>query len=166
MTFIGILVGLHIYIWKERNFVSELSSLISANFLIFLLILFIGYIIHALIQGLTWQLLGNNKLNAIGYGIRRKDRGSVSFNAYCKEPMELKTYKIGIAMPGIILGILPAVLGIFTGNYLVFIFGLFGVLYSGENILVLWLLREVKADSLVKSHPKRVGFYVIDKNEG
>lgn len=165
LPFIGILVGLNIYIWKEQNFLNELSSLISTNFIIFILILFIGYIIHILIQGLTWQLFGNNKSNTIRYGIRRTTRGSVSFQAYCKEPIELKIYKLGITIPGIILGILPAVLGIITGHSFVFVFGLFGILYSGEDILILWLLRNIADDSLVKTHSKKTGCYVIDKNE-
>lgn len=165
LPFIGILVRLNIYIWKEQNFLNELFSFISTNFIIFILILFIGDIIHVLIQGLIWQLFGNNKSNTIRYGIRRTTRGSVSFQAYCKEPIELKTYKLGITIPGIILGLLPAVLGLFTGHSFVFVFGLFGILYSGEDILILWLLRNVEADCLVKTHSKKAGCYVIDKNE-
>ncbi|MEL6462593.1 MAG: hypothetical protein AAFQ91_30945, partial [Cyanobacteria bacterium J06621_15] len=71
LPFIGILVGLNIYIWKEQNFLNELSIFISTNFIIFILILFLAYIIHVLIQGLTWQLFANNKSNTIRYGIRR-----------------------------------------------------------------------------------------------
>ncbi|MEL7245524.1 MAG: DUF3267 domain-containing protein [Cyanobacteria bacterium J06573_2] len=165
LPFIGILIGLNIYIWKEQNFLNELSSFISTNFIIFILILFLAYIIHVLIQGLTWQLFANNKSNTIRYGIRRTSRGSVSFQAYCKEPIELKVYKLGITIPGLILGLIPAVLGIFTGNSFVFVFGLFGILYSGEDILILWLLRNIEANSLVKTHSKKTGCYIIDKNE-
>ena len=56
-------------------------------------------------------------------------------------------------------------MGIFTGNPFIFIFGLAFILAAGGDILILWLLRKVKAGSLVEDHPKRAGCYVIDKKE-
>lgn len=162
LPFIVILIGLYIYIWKGRNFISELFRLEPKYFGLFMLAIFLGVIIHELIHGLTWQLFGQKKSNAIRYRI---DKKTMSPYAHCKEPIEAKAYKLGIAMPGIILGFLPAAIGIFTGNAVIFVFGLFGVLAASVDILTLWVLRKVKSASLVEDHPTRVGCYVINKNE-
>lgn len=162
LPFIVILIGLDIYIWKGRNLISELFSLEPQYFSLFILSIFIGIIIHELIHGITWQFFSKKKSNAIKYGI---DWKTMSPYAHCKEPMEIKAYRLGTVMPAIILGFLPAIVGIFTGNPFIFIFGLAFILAAGGDILILWLLRKVKAGSLVEDHPKRAGCYVIDKKE-
>ena len=68
-------------------------------------------------------------------------------------------------MPGIILGFLPAFIGIITGNAAIFVFGLSSVFFTGGDILILWLIRNVKTGSLVEDHPTRAGCYVIDNKE-
>ncbi|BAY87141.1 hypothetical protein NIES267_66590 [Calothrix parasitica NIES-267] len=165
LPFIVILIGLYIYIWKLPNVFVEIRNSIFQNFLIFILAVFIGHISYALIKGITWELFGSNKEKAIRYGIRKTNIGTTSFHAYYEKTMEIKAYKLGIAIPGIIVGIIPASLGIIIGNIFIFSIGLFSIFTAGEDILVMWLLRNVEADSLVEDHPKRVGCYVIDKNE-
>ena len=163
LPFIVILIGLYIYIWKDRNFISELFSLEPQYFSIFLLAIFLLIFIRQLIYGLSWQFFGNKKSNAIRYGINWKNMTPYT---YCRVPIEVKAYKLGFAMPGIILGLLPAFIGIVTGNAVIFVFGLFGVLAAGVDILILWLIRNVKAGLLVEDHPTRAGCYVIDGKEG
>lgn len=160
LPFIVILVGLDIYLWKWRNYFGELFSLEPQYFSLFMLAIFVGVIIHELIHGITWQLFSNNKSNAIRYGI---DLKTMSPYAHCKEPMEIKAYRLGAVMPAIILGFLPAFIGIITGNAVIFILGLVFILAAGGDILILWLIRNVKAGSLVEDHPKKAGCYVIEK---
>jgi hypothetical protein len=81
---------------------------------------------------------------------------------HCKEPMEIGAYKLGVSMPGLLLGVLPAIFGILTSNGLILTFGLIFVLAVGGDILILWLLRKVRAGVLVKDHPTRIGCYVIN----
>ncbi|MGB6295963.1 MAG: DUF3267 domain-containing protein [Rivularia sp. (in: cyanobacteria)] len=159
LPFILILVGLHIYVWKGRNFFGELFSSEPQYFSLFMLAIFVGIVIHELIHGITWQFFSKKKSNAIRYGI---DWKTMSPYAHCKEPMEIKAYRLGVVMPAIILGFLPAIIGILTGNAFIFIFGLAFILAAGGDILILWLIRNVKAGSLVEDHPKRAGCYVID----
>lgn len=40
-------------------------------------------------------------------------------------------------------------------------FGLFFILAAGGDILILWLLRNVKSSSFVQDHPTRVGCYIL-----
>lgn len=159
LPFIVVLVGLDIYVWKWRNYFRELFALEPQYFSLFMLAIFIGIVIHELIHGLTWQFFSKKKSNAIRYGI---DWKTMSPYAHCKEPMEIKAYRLGVVMPAIILGFLPSIIGILTGNPLIFIFGLVFILAAGGDILILWLIRNVTDGSLVEDHPKRAGCYVID----
>jgi len=82
LPFIIIIVGLDVYIWKWRNYFSELFALEPQYFSLFLLTIILGIIIHELIHGITWRLLSKNKSNAIRYGINWK---TMSPYAHCKE---------------------------------------------------------------------------------
>lgn len=157
-----VIVELSIYIWKWESDFDDLLSLSFQNILFLIFVLSIQYILHVLIQGQAWQFFGNKTANDIEYIINRSDR---AFYVYCKELIELKTYRLGIAMPFMILGLLPTTLGFLIGNSFIFLFGLSGIFFANEDIAVLWLIRNVKAASLIEDHPKRPGCYVIDKNE-
>lgn len=154
-----ILVELSIYVWEWGNYLDNLFSLFFQNILLLTLVLFIEYILHVLIQGRTWKFFGNTTANAIKYTINRSNR---AIYVYCKEPIELKFCRLGIVMPVIIVGLIPTLLGILIGNLFIFLFGLFGIVFANEDIAVLWLLRNIKAGSLVEDHPTRAGCYVID----
>lgn len=162
LPFILILFGVNIYIWKWRNFISQLFINNFQSFIIFMLLVFLGIPIRGFIVGRTWQLFGKNKSNTVRHRFSWK---SMALLVNCKEPIEVNKYRLGIAMPGIILGFLPAVIGILTGNAVIFVFGLFGVYFAGGDILTLWLIRNVKAGYLVEDHPTRLGCYVTDTKE-
>lgn len=49
----------------------------------------------------------------------------------------MQLYRIALIMPGIILGILPSVYGIITGDSLILFWGLFFIIAAGRDLLVL-----------------------------
>lgn len=65
-------------------------------------------------------------------------------------------------MPLLALGILQALIGIGIGNGWIMLFGFLFTIGAGGDMLVLWLLRGVKAGQLVEDHPSRVGCYLIE----
>jgi len=69
----------------------------------------------------------------------------------------VQLYRIALIMPGIILGILPSVYGIITGDSLILFLGLFFIIAAGGDLLVLWLIRKVSIDEYVLVHPKKAG---------
>lgn len=76
--------------------------------------------------------------------------------------MEVNAYRIGAAMPGVVLGIAPCIGGIIFGNGWWFVFGLLFTYAACGDALIIWLLRKVKTGSLVEDHPSRAGCYVIE----
>jgi len=122
----------------------------------FLILIFFGIVVHEGLHGLVWILAGK-KWN-VTFGIHWK---TLSPYAHCKAPLNVEAYRIGVALPGLILGLFPTGIGLFTGSHSAIVFGLIFILAAGGDALVLWLIRNVQAGSLVEDHPSRVGCYAL-----
>ena len=115
-------------------------------------------VVHELLHGLTWQWLSGVKRADVFYGIKWE---ALSPYAHVKVPIRLQPYRWGIAMPGLVLGVLPALVGLALGNGLVFFAGIFMLVGASGDMIVLYLLRKEDPTSLVEDHPDRAGCYVL-----
>jgi hypothetical protein len=82
---------------------------------------------------------------------------------HCSEPLKVKHYITGAIMPAIILGFLPFVYSLFTGNALWLFFGIFFTMSAVGDFLIVNLVRKENMNSLVLDHPSEVGCYVFRK---
>lgn len=137
----------------------DIDASITWNFLFFLLVVIIGIIIHEAIHGITWAAFGRKPWSAIKFGFQLK-----TLTPYChvNEPIEINAYRMGAFMPGLIVGILPYIYSLTSGDGNWFWFGLIHTASAGGDWLVLWLIRIVKAGSLVEDHPTQAGCYVLE----
>lgn len=124
------------------------------------LMLFLGILIHELIHMFTWAIFAKKPLSVFKLGFQWK---SLTPYAHCKEPMDIRPYRLGAFAPGLLLGILPWILSLFTGDLLLFIFGLLYTTAAGGDFLILWILRNIKPDTLVEDHPTNAGCYIIEQ---
>lgn len=123
-----------------------------------LLVLFGGIVLHEVLHGIAWAVFGRKPWSAIRFGMQWK---TLTPYAHCREPMAVRAYRLGAATPGVVLGLLPAGLGILTGHGVLFLFGFLFTVAAGGDALILWLLRRAEADALVLDHPARVGCYLV-----
>lgn len=130
--------------------------------LLFMVVVVAGIVAHEAIHGLSWVLFGRKPLGAIRFGFHVK---SLSPYAHLKEPVRARVYRLGGAMPGVVLGLLPSLIGIVTGNGPIMLFGLFFTFVAGGDALILWLIRRVDPNALVEDHPTRAGCYVLEGPE-
>lgn len=122
-----------------------------------LVVLLLGIIAHELIHGITWARFVKKGFKSISFGVAWK---YMSPYCHCNEPLTVKHYLIGAIMPGIVLGIVPSLLSLLTGNILLFLFGItFSVAATGDFMMVN-LLRKERMNSLVQDHPNKVGCYI------
>ncbi len=119
----------------------------------------VGIVLHELIHGLAWMYFGEKPRSAITYGFKLK---TLTPYAHCDEPMDVHAYRLGAAMPGLLLGLVPWLAGVATGNGSVLIFGFIFTLAALGDAMILWLIRGVAPGSLVLDHPTEAGCYVID----
>lgn len=137
----------------------ETDNLITWNFIIFLLVVMAGGVIHEVVHGITWALAGRKPWASIKFGFQVK-----TLTPYCHltEPVEINAYRIGAFMPGFVVGILPFVYSLYSGDTNWFWFSLIHIIAAGGDWLVLWLIRNVKLGSLVEDHATRAGCYVLE----
>ena len=143
--------GLNALVGGVFAFLGNLPVLLAA----FLL----GIVGHEAIHAITWAAAGKMPLSSIHMGFQWK---TLTPYAHCREPMEVNAYRIGALMPGLVVGILPALAGIITGSGWLLMFGLFFTVAAGGDMLILWLIRGVPAGQMVEDHPSQAGCYVIE----
>ncbi|WP_441001409.1 DUF3267 domain-containing protein [Fodinibius sp. SL11] len=127
--------------------------------LLFLAIIFIGIAVHELIHGISWWWMDGILWENIHFGFKW---AVLTPYVHCPEPIEVRNYRWGVAMPGIILGILPYVIALILQNGWLLAFGLFFTLTASGDILILWLLRDVRSGKKVQDHPEKIGCVVKD----
>ena len=156
----GVLLGIPYWaIWGRTAFGQAWSGL-ADNLLIALGVLAAGVIIHELIHGVSWRIFGKKPPSAIRYGFQLK---TLTPYAHCTEPMDSRAYRLGAAMPGLLLGVLPWLAALRPqATVPLFIFGLIFTLAALGDAMILWILRGVAPEAQVIDHPSRAGCYVID----
>ncbi|ARS36135.1 DUF3267 domain-containing protein [Pontibacter actiniarum] len=125
--------------------------------LLMLLVFILGAVVHELLHGLTWAVFCKRGVKAVTYGVHWS---YLTPYCHCREVLPLRPYILGGLMPGLVMGLLPALAGMATGKLLLFLFGLLFTLAASGDLLVLWMLRHARASDLVQDHPEKIGCYV------
>ncbi|KXK15545.1 MAG: hypothetical protein UZ14_CFX002000566 [Chloroflexi bacterium OLB14] len=145
--------------WGFENLTLGFASFFT-NLFYFLITFVFGIVTHEVIHAVTWMIAGKKPFSAIKFGFLWT---SLTPYAHCKEPLKVNAYRIGTAMPAILLGLLPSLVAILNGNSWLIIFGVIFVIAAGGDMLILWLLRNVEKNKFVEDHPTQAGCYVLDE---
>lgn len=154
---VALLGAVYLLIWSgDGSF-----SLIVRPWWVLVFVVVVGFsiVVHELLHALSWVFLGRKPWSAIRFGVVWK---ALAPYAHLTEPIEVRAYRWGVAMPGLVLGIVPSVIGLATGSGWVMIFGLVFTLAAAGDALILWIIRGVEAGKQVEDHPSRAGCYVIE----
>lgn len=120
-----------------------------------LAILIVSIIIHELLHGIGYRL-GGASWQQIKFGVKQ-----LTPYAHCEIPLHLAAYRLAVLLPGLILGILPAVVGVVWGSWLLTLYGAVMSAAALGDALILWLLRDAPAAARVLDHPSKVGCELI-----
>jgi hypothetical protein len=123
-----------------------------------LFILVGGIIIHELLHGLTWAVFVKGGFRQLKFGINWR---YLAPYAHFKKPLKVKIYLAGALMPLLILGIIPAVGGIISGNGFFLLFGIFFTWAAAGDILASIRLFQLPMNVLVQDHPEKLGFIIF-----
>lgn len=138
--------------------VVQIFAVIKNKLLLSLVIFFAGTVLHELIHGFSWKIFGSLPFTTIKFGFNWK---WLTPFAHCKQPMEIKPYRFGAALPGVILGLIPACAGMLSNHKALMAFGLFFTIAASGDWMILWLIRKVKSGELIFDHPSRAGCFVL-----
>jgi hypothetical protein len=121
-----------------------------------------GVVMHEAIHGLVWAFRGTKSFASIKFGMNIK---ALAPYAHATAPMKAGAYRLGAASPAVVLGVLPSLIGLLTGNVLTTFFGIIFLAAAAGDFLILWLIRNVPSDALLKDHPTNAGCIVLDGGE-
>ena len=127
------------------------------NSIQFFLIFTVGIALHELIHGLMFGLYAKNKFKSIKFGILME---YLTPYCHCKEPLKLKHYIIGALMPALLIGVIPAIISLFTGSLMLLILGVIFISAAAGDFLVVWILRKEDISSYVLDHPSEAGCFI------
>lgn len=122
------------------------------------LFIIIGAALHEMLHAVLWIFFTKKGFKSIKFGITKSD-----FSPYihCTEPLPVWVYRIGTVLPGLVLGIMPAVWAIFTGRFWLLMFGFFFSWAATGDFIILYMIRNLKKNILVYDHPQKVGCYIV-----
>jgi len=129
--------------------------LIKYGFIIVLL----GIVLHELLHGITWALFATKGFKSIRFGINWK---WLAPYCHCKEPLKAKYYAIGGLMPLVVMGIIPVIIALVSGNAALLVFGIIFTWAAGGDIISVYMLRKFNRNCLVFDHPDKIGFYTTE----
>ena len=125
------------------------------------LIWLISYIVlipvHELIHGIFWAIFAKTHWKSISCGFIKE---YMTPYCSCAEALDRKGYVIGALMPTILLGILPCVIAIFNGSFVLFLVGIIMIYSGGGDLTIIFNLlsdREKAKEKLYVDHPCQAG---------
>ena len=130
------------------------------NYLLFAVAILAGIVVHELVHGVTWALFGRKPWSSIKFGFQTR-----TLTPYCHltEPVEINAYRIGAFMPGLMVGIVPFIYSLQSGDPNWFWFSLVHPSAAGGDWLILWLIRNVRSGALAEDHPTQAGCYILEE---
>jgi hypothetical protein len=124
---------------------------------LFLLAFAAGTVLHEALHGLG-HVWGNASWSDVRFGMHWN---ALTPYARCAIPSRARSYRLAVALPGLVLGALPLAAGWWTGHWLTTFYGFLMLVAAAGDLLVLWILRGVPSGAWVQDHPEEVGCIVV-----
>jgi hypothetical protein len=147
-------IGPHLALWglPDPPFPDDVGSL-----LLFCLAFAVGVVLHEGLHGLG-HVWGEASWDDVTFGMHWK---ALTPFAQCTAPTRARSYRVAIALPGLVLGGGPLTIGLWTGTWLATFYGFLMLVAAAGDFLILWILVGVPAGAWVQDHPQKVGCLVV-----
>ena len=153
LPLVVIVLASYIFIWGRPHLHFSIGGIVVT------IALFLGGVVaHEAIHGIIWALWGTRSFSTIKFGMNIR---ALAPYAHATVPMKAGAYRLGAFGPAFILGVIPSCMGLAMGNFFVTLYGIIFLAAAAGDFLILWLIRKVPSESLVKDHPTRAGCTVI-----
>ena len=139
-----------------------LSPLVSVRTIIVLIVFIISIPIHELLHAFILSRFCKERFKSVSFGIIK---GTITPYTTCKEPLPIAQYLIAVIFPVIILGIIPAIIGVSIRNIHVIWFALLSICASSGDLIIGNKLMQGDPKGLFLDHPTECGYYHFIKEE-
>jgi small-conductance mechanosensitive channel len=144
---VAVMFVLYQFVYKSVELTAHLSET-----LIFLGCYLLLIVAHEWLHGLTAHFYCENKWKSIQFGVKQ-----LTPYCHCKELLKIWQYRKVAITPLIFTGILPYILALIWGSAFWMIISIFMVIGAGGDMMILFLLRKEKPDTVVCDHPTLCG---------
>lgn len=130
---------------------------------VFAIVLVALVVVHELLHGLVWGLFAPGGFRKIEFGFIKE---MLTPYCTCGEPLKKGEYILGTLMPGLVLGILPAIAGVLCGSLFWLMIGVLMTVSAGGDFIVIVKMLFYKAksnDMVIMDHPSECGFVVFKR---
>lgn len=104
------------------------------------------------------HLAGAHK-HAVSWGFKWR---ALTLYANLVAAISMGKYRLVLLLPPLVLGLLPILLGLVTGRPGVLIAGVVGLSLATPGLLVIWISRAVKSQTMVQDYAGRIGFKIVE----
>lgn len=130
---------------------------------LFIVSMLVGIVVHELIHGLTWSFFAEEGWKSIEFGVIWQ---YLTPYCTCSTPMKKRPMILAAIMPTIVLGFLPAVLGLILGQALPLLLGVVMIAGGGGDMMIILNILKYRTEAkevLFLDHPYEVGTFVFEK---
>lgn len=125
---------------------------------VFIVITIVGIIIHEIIHAVFFSFFLRSKFQGVKFGFN-KEHG-IPY-VHILEPISVLGFRVGAVMPLILLGIVPAILGLYSGSFAFTAFGALFIISASGDILLISKTWGLSKDTKIKDLSDRIGFEVL-----
>ena len=146
-----------------RNGIGSVEVMDGKSVIIFAVSYFVLIVVHELIHGLTWSIFAPDHWKNIEFGFMTQ---YLTPYCTCGTPLDKGHYILGALMPLTLLGLIPAVIAIFTGSSLLLYISIVMILSAGGDVLLVRELLRFRTDAkeiLIYDHPTQAGCVVFTR---
>jgi len=116
------------------------------------------------------SIIIHEALHGIGYYWAGADRSDIEFGfnwsslapyAHCTVPLRANPYRVAVALPGLVLGVLPLGVGLGLGLWWLTVYAFLMLTAAAGDALLLWIMRAVPGPAWTQDHPSKMGCLVL-----
>ena len=148
-------IGLHMLLWGFPF----MEGGIGWGWTALLLILSIA--VHELLHAVGFVYAGGASWSDVRFGVMWK---ALAPYAHCTQAMQAGPYRVAVALPALLLGVMPTLVGIATGIGALTFYGYIMLIAACGDAAILWAIRSVPEAALVKDHSSKVGCMVASES--
>jgi hypothetical protein len=152
----GIFAVIYGFSVLKHGFVSFLTNYFGLAFTLFL-----GALLHEFLHAVAFAFASERGWKSIHFGFSFKDLAPYTF---CDGAVSFIGFAIATLLPGFLLGILPLIVSLVTGDAWILSFGIFFTAGAAGDFLCFFKLLKYQPNLRVKDHPDSIGFILMEQD--
>ena len=125
--------------------------------LLFVLVYAASAAVHEGLHAVAMRLFAGVPWQDVHFAVRLREGIAYVHTAH---PMTAAAYRGVLLLPGLVQGVLPAVVGLVAGHGWLLFYGYVMLASAAGDLAMLWLLRPLDGSTRVRDHPTQVGCQV------